>query len=117
MDERLEKALEFSNYMVTFNNKKRLLKEKFETDLLYYVRGSQFTITKELITFVGFLIEKGNTTDIVLTDDNDYPIRISNLEDFYDEIIDRYFSAANEYLNEYEALKLNRSVESIVDYE
>lgn len=117
MDERLEKALEFSNYMVTFNNKKRLLKEKFETDLLYYVRGSQFTITKELITFVGFLIEKGNTTDVVLTDDNDYPIRISDLEDFYDEITDRYFSAANEYLNEYEALKLNRSVESIVDYE
>ena len=117
MDERLEKALEFSNYMVTFNNKKRLLKEKFETDLLYYVRGSQFTITKELITFVGFLVEKGNTTDVVLTDDNDFPIRISDLEDFHDEIIDRYFSAANEYLNEYEALKLNRSVESIVDYE
>lgn len=117
MDERLAKALEFSNYMVTFNNKKQILKEKFNADLLYYIQGSQFTITKELITFVGFLLEKGNTTDIVITDDNNYPIRISDLNDFYDNIIDKYFSATNEYLTEYEKLKLNRSVETMIDYE
>ena len=29
MDRRLEKALEFGNYMATLNNQKRLLKEKF----------------------------------------------------------------------------------------
>ena len=29
MDERLSKALEFSNYMVTLNNQKRILKEKY----------------------------------------------------------------------------------------
>ena len=29
MDERLEKALEFANYMTTLNNQKRVLKEKF----------------------------------------------------------------------------------------
>ena len=29
MDERLKKALDFSNYMVTLNNQKRVLKEKF----------------------------------------------------------------------------------------
>ncbi len=116
MDERLAKALEFSNYMVTFNNKKQILKEKFNSDLLYYIQGSQFTITKELITFVGLLSEKG-LEEAVLTDDNDYPIRISDLNDFYDTIIDKYFSATNEYLTEYEKLKLNRSVETMIDYE
>ena len=54
MDERLEKALEFSNYMVTLNNKKRLLREKLHEDLVHYRNVCQFSITKELITFVGF---------------------------------------------------------------
>ena len=30
MDERLEKALDFSNYMLTLNNQKRLLAEKYQ---------------------------------------------------------------------------------------
>ncbi len=32
MDERLEKALDFSNYMVTLNNQKRLLAEQFDQE-------------------------------------------------------------------------------------
>jgi len=115
MDERLEKALEFSNYMVTLNNKKRLLKEKLYEDLVYYINGCQFSITKELITFVGFLVERGNDTDVVLTDDNDIPTRISDLNDFYEDIIDTYFAAANEYHTEYENLKKNRSVETLIN--
>ena len=30
MDERLEKALEFSNYMITLNNQRNLIQEKFQ---------------------------------------------------------------------------------------
>ena len=33
MDERLEKALDFSNYMITLNNQKRVLRERFEEGL------------------------------------------------------------------------------------
>ena len=51
MDERLEKALEFSNYMLTLNNQKRLLTEKYQEELLYFYNGCQFTVTKELINF------------------------------------------------------------------
>ena len=36
MDARLAKALDFSNYMVTLNNQKRLLAEKYQDDLLYF---------------------------------------------------------------------------------
>ena len=103
--------------MVTLNNQKRMLKEKFYEDLIYFSNGCQFTITKELITFVGFLVDKGNTTNVVLADDNDIPTKILDLEKFYEDILDRYFSAANEYHNNYEDLKKNRKVESLVDYE
>jgi len=48
MDERLEKALEFSNFMVTLNNQKRILQEKYEQDIIYYIDGCQFTVNKEL---------------------------------------------------------------------
>tara|TARA_B110000503_G_scaffold99799_1_gene149279 strand:+ start:14159 stop:14518 length:360 start_codon:yes stop_codon:yes gene_type:complete len=116
MDERLEKALDFSNYMVTLNNQKRLLKEKYYESLLYFANGSQFTVTQELITFVGFLVDKGNTEDVVLTDDNTLPSKITNLEKFYDDIIDVYFAASNEYHEGYERLKKNRKTESLVEY-
>jgi len=114
MDERLEKALEISNYMVTLNNQKRLLKEKYYEDLLHFENGCQFTITKELITFVGTMVSSGNDTDIVLIDDNDTPTAITDLVKFYDDILDVYFSASNEYNTKYNELKKKRSVEKLV---
>lgn len=117
MDERLEKALEFSNYMTTLNNQKRLIKEKYYEDLIFFQNGCQFSVNKELITFVGFLIEKGNDTDIVLVDDNDIPTKIDNLNDFYEDIIDLYFAASNEYLTKYNDLKKQRKVAKLIDYE
>jgi len=85
MDERLEKALNFSNHMVTVNNHKRLLKEKYQEDLLYFYKGSQFTVTRELMTFVFNLINLSQN-DVVLTDDNDIPALVDNLTEFYDDI-------------------------------
>lgn len=114
MDERLEKALEFANFMVTLNNQKRSLKEKYQTDCVYYQDGGTFSITKELITFVKTLVDLNNTTDIVVIDDNELPIRISNLTEFLSNIVDQYFMATNSYYSEYENLKKNRSIEALV---
>ena len=113
MDERLEKAIEFSNYVVTLNNQKRLLQEEYEEQLLYYFGGCQFTVTKELITFVNVLVEK-DIDEIVLTDDNNTPIKIVNLEEFYEGVLDTYFSASNSYYTKYDALKTKRSVDKLV---
>jgi hypothetical protein len=112
MDERLEKALEFSNYMVTLNNQKRALKEKFYNECVFYDNGGTFTITKEMITFVKVLVDKGNK-DAVLIDDNDLPIMIDNLEKFYEELVTSYFEASNAYYTEYQKLKTKRSVEAL----
>jgi len=117
MDERLQKALDFSNYMVTLNNQKRVLKERFREQTVFYHQGGQFTITQSLITFVSMLVERDNSEDIVLIDDNETPIMIADLEEFLSNILDAYFTAANEYHAEYTLLKTNRSVEKLVDYE
>jgi hypothetical protein len=117
VDERLAKALEFSNYMITLNNQKRLLKEKYHEDLLYFKNGCQFTVTKELITFVGMLISNGNDSNVILVDDNDIPTNIDDLNSFYDDILDVYFSASNEYHIKYNDLKSKRSVEKLIDHE
>ena len=116
MDERLEKALEFSNYMLTLNNQKRLLAEKYQEELIYFYSGSQFTITRELITFVSTMVA-ADQDEIVITDDNNLPCMIEDLVNFYSEIISKYTNASNEYYTAYLKLKKNRSVEKLVNYE
>jgi hypothetical protein len=117
MDERLEKALEFSNYMVTLNNQKRVLREKFRESSVFYHNGAQFTVTKQLVTFVSLLVDKGATDDVVLIDDNELPALVENLEDFLSDIMNTYFTAANSYHQEYQKLIKNRSTMKLVGYE
>ena len=98
MDERLEKALDFSNYMLTLSNQKRLLAEKYQEELIHFYSGSQFTITRELITFVSTMVS-ADQDEIVIADDNNIPCMVEDLANFYSEIINK------------------RSVEKLVDYE
>lgn len=114
MDERLQKALDISNYMFTFNNQKRLLQEQYKENLIYYYQGGQFTITQDLISFCQSLIAM-NQTSTILIDDNDLPVEILELETFAAELYSKYFEASNRYLIEYNKLKKNRSVESIMN--
>lgn len=114
MDERLEKALDISNLMVTLNNQKRILKEQYRENIIYYYSGSQFTVTQQLISFVQSLISLGQVSS-VLIDDNDTPTEIENLEEFAVNIHSVYFEASNKYLLEYNKLKKTRSVESIME--
>ena len=117
MDERLKKALDFSNYMVTLNNQKRVLKEKFYEARIHYFNGGQFSVTQELLTFVGMLCEKDDTNNIVIIDDNDTPIRIKDLNEFLDYIMNIYFVSANEYQTEYEKLRSKRKVSGLVEHD
>lgn len=116
MDERLEKALDFSNYMVTLNNQKRLLAETYQQNLIHFYDGSQFTITRELITFVSAMVN-AEQDEVVITDDNNIPCLVKDIETFYEEILEQYTTASNEYYSAYLKLKTSRSVEKLVNYE
>lgn len=117
MDERLEKALDFSNYMKTLSNQRRVLQEQFKENLIYFYNGSQFTIGIELINYVNMLVEKDLTENIIVVDDNDIPVSIEDLAVFLEDIQDQYFRSLNKYHSEYNKLKSNRSVEKLIDYE
>jgi len=114
MDERLEKALDFSNYMFYLNNSKKVLEENFYQDIVYYYNGAQFTINKELICFCSFLNQREQDS-IVLVDDNNRPIEIADLAEFEAEILDLYMTASNNYLSKYNALIRNRTIEKMVE--
>jgi hypothetical protein len=115
MEEQFKKALEFSNYRQTFSIQKKILKEKIDARLTYGVNGGIFKIDRSLLTFVQMFIDQGRTNNVPLIDVNDNPIMIENLEEFRDEIVDRYYDTVLEYYTEYQNLKKNRSVEKLLD--
>lgn len=113
MDERLQKALEFSNYMITLNNQKRILQEQYQNDLLYYFNGGQFTASQQLISFCQALLAL-KQVEAILVDDNNIPVEVEDMAEFTTKIMNTYFLASNRFLSEYTKLKTNRSVEGIV---
>jgi hypothetical protein len=115
MDERLRKALDFSNFRHTFSIQRKILKEKNEARLTYGYGGGVFKIDMSLITFVDMLINNGRKNDVPLLDSNDNPILINDLEEFKNEILDRYFTATLEYYKEYEKVKKTRSLEKLLE--
>ena len=79
MDERLEKALEFSNYMTTLNNQRRIIKEQFLENCVHYINGGKFSVNRELITFCQTL-RHNHQDDAIVIDDNETPIKIDDLQ-------------------------------------
>ena len=115
MQSEFKKALDFSNYRKTFAIQRKTLKEKIQARLTYGVNGGIFKIDRQLLNFVELLISKNRKEGVVILDINDKPILIDNLEKFRDEVFDRYFTATNEYYEEYQKIKKARSVESLVE--
>jgi len=114
MQEDLKNALDFANYRHTFSIQRKTLKEKIDARLTYGFNGGIFKIDRTLLTFVQILVDKGRTSGVILLDANENPVLIEDLESFKDEIFDRYFTATNEYFEDYQKLKKSRSVESLI---
>ena len=112
--ERLEKALDFSNTMKTFNLNKNNLKVKTQNLLSYSTAGGSFTVNQSLISFMNFVVSSGKT-EITLLDKNDIPVRIEDTEKFLDEISSLYFEVVNDYYNEYQKLRSSRKIKKVLE--
>jgi len=112
MDERLEKALEFSNFLETQNNQKRIFLKQYQDNLVHYTNGHKITVTMDLISFCQSLLEldQGET---VLLDDNSIPFDVNNLKEFTRQLLGVYTFASRKYLYDYKKIKDNRSVEGL----
>jgi hypothetical protein len=115
MDDALKQALDFAKYRQTFSIQQKVLKEKIDARLTYGYNGGIFKVDRTLLVFVQMLIDQGRTSGTPITDSNNTPILIEDLEKFRDEIFDRYFTSVLEYYDEYELLKKQRTVEKIIN--
>lgn len=114
MDDRLQKALDFSNYRITLFLQKENIKVKVDSLLTYAINGGIFKANIELITFVNLIKSQGHTS-VVLIDKNNNPVEITDLETFQSDLLSRYFEATNFYYSEYTKLRKTRSVKENFD--
>ena len=116
MDERLNKALETANLLRTHQNQKEQLKIRAKQNLLHSTKGGVFEIDSHLITLVKTLIDSGYD-EAVIPDRNFNPIKITDVEDFYEDILGRWSEVMNDYFVEYEKLKKSRTVKKVIGAE
>ena len=115
MDERIEKAFGVANFMSTLSNQKRIILEEYNQQLIHYIDGATFRVTPELISFIKTLIDLKNTKNVVLIDNNNFPVLILDLKDFLKEVVDLYLKATSDYANRYNEIKTKRKIEDIVN--
>ena len=116
MDERLQKALDFSNYALTINNQKRNIKNRVAQLQLVHLSNGVFIANHETISFLKSLIDLGHEKQVVILDSKENPIKISSLAELLEKLISAYFNAMNEYDSEYAKLRKVRSVKQIMDW-
>jgi hypothetical protein len=115
MDERIEKAFETANYMATLSNQKRIIQEEFNQQLIFYINGSTFQITIELISYVKTVVDLGSTTNVVFIDSNGVPVLIDDVQKFLDNISACYFTACQDYFKKYNDIRVKRKIKDMIE--
>lgn len=115
MDQKIEKAFEVSNLMVTVANQKRILKEEYEQSLFYFENGGTFKADNSTISYVKNLKELTNEKRLVIVDANSSPIEILDIDKFLASLLDKHFQANNLYFSKFETLKKSRNIKNILD--
>ena len=115
MDERLEKALAFSNYRITIENRRKAIKRRYAAMSVLHYNNGTFMSDASTISFVDALINAGNDNALIL-DENERAINIEDLKDFRARLLDTYFAAINEYATETSKLAKVRDVKKAMDW-
>jgi len=115
MDERLQKALEFSNYNLTITNEKRNIKNRVNQLQIVHHSGGVFLAQPETIAFVKALIDLEYKESIII-DTKENPIRISDLKELLEKLVNAYTSATQEFEVEYNKIRKSSSIKSIMGW-
>lgn len=113
IDARLEDVVSKVNYRITLNNQLENARLKADRALTYSINGGIFHISPELISFATTLLNVGQDSAVLL-DKNLNPIDIENLEQFRDDLINKYGEAMNQLMADFKAIKKNRTTESLL---
>lgn len=115
MDEKIEKAFEVVNYMATLSNQRRLLAEEVDQKLIYYINGSTFKITPTLINFAKLMIDLDRVADAVFIDDNNNPVVVADVHEFFNAITSQYFEVTAGYSSRFLAIKSKRKISDLTE--
>tara|TARA_R110000851_G_scaffold73809_1_gene162792 strand:- start:188 stop:535 length:348 start_codon:yes stop_codon:yes gene_type:complete len=115
MDERLSKALEFSNYALTINNQKRNIRNRVAQLQIVHYLGGVFLADHETIAFIKTLIDLEHKSSIVI-DSKQNPISVKSLKELLDKLLNAYTSATTEFDIENEKLKKARNIKKVMDW-
>jgi len=115
MDERIEKAFAVANYMSTLSNQRRVMLEEYEQKLVHYINGATFRVGPELINFTKTVLDLGYSSDVAFIDVNNFPVLITDVQEFFDNLVAIYFESTNDYSAKFTTLKSKRKISDIVD--
>lgn len=115
MDERLQKALDFSNYTITINNQKRNIKNRVAQLQLVHYKGGVFLADHTTISFIKAMVDMGHTSG-ALIDSKDNPIEVKDFNELLENLVSAYFSATQECSVEYAKIRKARSIKTIMDW-
>jgi len=116
MDKRLEQALNFSNFRLILATRQQSLKILLNNKLKLSYENGLFKIDQKLITYLSVLLISG-IEDCILLDINDVPIKITNLKDFLDKVLQTYDKAMNQYYQSYQKLEEARDMRKVIDWD
>ena len=116
MDDRLRRALEFSNYRQTLHIQRENVKQRYNSQLQLITNGGIFYADRELISFVQSLIDTKNDSAIIIDSKNN-PVNIENLKEFRENLLEAYHQASNELYAEHRRLKKSRNIKAIIEWD
>ena len=116
MEDRLRRALEFSNYRQTLHIQRENVKQRYNSQLQLIISGGIFYAERELISFVQSLIDTKNDSAIIIDSKNN-PINIENLKEFRENLLEAYHQASNELYAEHRRLKKSRNIKAIIEWD
>jgi hypothetical protein len=115
MEERLEKALAFSEYRKTIDNRKKALRRRYKNMLSVHYANGQFVADQATIAFVGALANSDYKSAVIL-DVKENAIEITDILEFRDSLLESYFQATNEYSVEMARLAKARNIKKAMDW-
>jgi|TARA_B110000114_G_scaffold138994_1_gene146425 hypothetical protein len=113
MDDRLQKALDFSNYSLTISNQKKNLKNRLNQMLLVHHNNGLFVADPTTINFVCHLSSTQDSA--VFLDTKENPIRVSDLLAFKVKLENAYDDAMREYEAEFNKIKKLRNLNKLLE--
>jgi hypothetical protein len=116
MDDKLEKALDLSNFRQTLYNQQQTLFSKVEDLKLLTYRDRLIKTSGQLIALTKIMIDM-KYNEFIVDDVNGNPVKIDDPNDFLENIVNTYANAKNEHFKGYEKIRKARSIKKLVNFE